>query len=298
MTLQTASLFEPGKRHLVVLAHQDDELPYAGLLSRMDRPEVVFVTNGDGLHFELDMEPEPYAALRRAESVSALGRLGIGEDQIRFMDWSELTFYAEFGRMSALRRPAALDPMFDRLAGEIDGIVNEVEPDVVWTMAWQGGNPEHDLTHLCVSRAVAALQHKRGAGVPFLELPAYELLLIVMRFAPWYAGTQHEISLTEAELDAKKELLEMYPTQERVITELRRAIDVVGRLSRLRGRQYTFDDFGRREVFGAVPAARDCTKSTHISPRLDYPFDDWKGQRIRFERTLARIAAEWAPSLY
>lgn len=289
--------FDASTRHLVLLAHQDDELPYAGLLSRMPNVRVAFLTNGDGLHYESNMEPEPYAALRHDESVSALAEIGIGEDRIAFLDWSELIFYAEFGAMSGSATEQPLSPVFEQAFEDIDRVVREHDPDVVWTLAWQGGNPEHDLVNLCATRAVRALERRRGRPVPLYEFPAYELLVVAMRFPWWYPGRQFAIELTDAEVAAKARMLDMYPTQARVIGELRRAIELAGMLQRLRGRSYTFEDFGRREVFGAVPADRDYTRSTHRVPLLDYPFDDWKGQRIRFERTLARLGREWTGHL-
>lgn len=296
MTPMPAALFEPGTRHLVILAHQDDELPYAGLLQRMDDPAVIFTTNGDGLHFELDMEPEAYAALRRNESLTALRSLGIPGERIAFFDHSELTFYAAFGAMSQRPTGDALPSEFEALAAQVDQAVQDAQPDVVWTMAWQGGNPEHDLTHLCASRAVRRLRQS-GKDAHFFELPAYELMVLVMRFGRWYDGDEHAIALTDDELEAKRALLSMYPTQERVIRDLSRAIRAAGWVQRLRGRTFTFDDFARREVFGLVPSGRDYTRSTHRFPLLDYPGDDWKGQRIRFERTLARVGRVWANEL-
>lgn len=290
-------ILRPGVRHLALLAHQDDELPYAGLLQRMPGVHVAFLTNGDGLHFELGMEPEPYADLRRAESSRALDEIGVGEPDISFLEFSELEFYAAFGAMSASSGTGPIPAVFERAYEAVAVVVDRVQPDVIWTMAWQGGNPEHDLVNLCARRAAKVLESARRVPVPLFEFPAYELLLLVMRFGPWYDGAQHEITLTDDELDAKKRMLGMYPTQTRVIDELRRAIKLRGLAERVRGRSFTFEDFARREVFGAVPAGRDPRRSTHRLPVLDYPLDDWKGQRIRFERTLGRIGAAWSPLL-
>lgn len=287
------ALFEAGVRHLVVLAHQDDELPYAGLLSRLPDAHVVFVTNGDGLHFELDMEPAPYARLRHEESRRALAAIGIGDERTTWLDGSELDYYAEFGRMSERADSGPLSPLFEETARRVAEVVERVQPDVVWTMAYQGGNPEHDLTHLCARRAARAHRERTGREVPLFEFPAYELMVVVMRFPPWYDGERFVLELDASELATKRAMFEMYPTQKRVIDELSRAVRAAGALQRLRGRRWTLDDFARFEHFGRVPEARDYTRSTHRTPLLDYPMDDWKGQRIRFERTLARIAREW-----
>ncbi len=286
------SILAEGRRHLVVLAHQDDELPFAGTLSRL-LPDVrfVFLTNGDGLYFELDMEPEAYAELRRAETVASLAELGVGEDRIAFLGWSELTIYAELARMSRdadTRRP--VEPLFTEIAEQVDAEAETFAPDVVWTLAWQGGHPEHDLAHLCAVRAARTCGAERESPLPIFELPAYELIAVALRFKPWDRRPRHETWLTDEELAAKMRMMECYPTQERVIGGFRRLITAYGRLGAAFGRGFDLAGFSRREEFSAVPEDRNYDVSTHVSPRLDYPFDDYEGDPIRFERTLPRIA--------
>lgn len=297
MGLQPAPgwLFEPDVRHLVVLAHQDDELPYAGLISRMnsgpDSLRVVFVTNGDGLADESTMAPEPYAALREDESRRALDLLGVSEAQITWLRHSELSLYAEFGAMSddtAGSRPFFAE--FDQIAAEIADLTQEIRPDVVWTLAWQGGNPEHDLTH---AAALRAFRFSAPAARAFYELPAYELRVVAMRFRPWIGRVRHRISLSDAELATKTAMMEMYPTQQRIISELKGVTTVAGKLARLIGRGFTLEDFARVEEFAPVPEGRDYSRSTHLSERFDYPGDDWQGRPIVFGRTLGRIGQRW-----
>jgi LmbE family N-acetylglucosaminyl deacetylase len=292
-------LFDGSSRHLVVLAHQDDEVPYAGLLARMnhsgaDSLHIAYVTNGDGLAHESDMDPDPYAALREEESRSALAALGIADNQATWFRHSELSLYAEFGAMSDDAdgtRP--LFGEFETIAHEVHTLMDTFEPSAVWTMAWQGGNPEHDLTHAAALRAHRAIAPSSGGERLFYELPAYELLVVAMRFRPWVRRTRHRIELTNDELATKRAMMEMYPTQTRVISELRRVATIAGRLGRLLGRGFTLDEFASIEEFAPVPSDRDYTRSTHIHERLDYPGDDWQGRRIVFGRTLARVARAW-----
>ena len=293
-------LFAADVRHLVVLAHQDDELPYAGLISRMNHSgaeslRVVFVTNGDGLAHESKMEPEPYAALREGESRQALAALGVAEEQISWLHHSELSLYAEFGAMSddaSGRRPFFDE--FEQIATEIDEAMAAFRPHVVWTLAWQGGNPEHDLTHAAALRAFRRLTaESEGERHAFFELPAYELRVVAMRFRPWADRVRHRITLSDDELATKTSMMEMYPTQARVIGELKGVTTVAGKLARLVGRGFTLEDFARIEEFAPVPDGRDYGRSTHLSERLDYPGDDWQGRRIVFGRTLGRVGRRW-----
>lgn len=299
ITSYPPELFDPGQRHLVLLAHQDDELPYAGLLTRMRRGpaenfRVCFVTNGDGLAHESSMAPEPYADLRRQESATALARLGVNDEQTTWWEHSELSLYAEFGAMSDdSSGTRALFPEFEEIAAEIQSAVDEFKPDAIWTMAWQGGNPEHDLTHAAAVRAARAASADQEREIPVFELPAYELFVVAMRFRPWVRREKHRINLTASELAAKTDMLGMYPTQERVVSELRRAAVVAGKLGRLIGRGFTLEEFAAVEEFARVPADRDYTRSTHLTQRFDYPGDDWQGRPIIFSRTLARVGAAW-----
>ena len=291
-------VFEPETRHLVILAHQDDELPYTGLLARMNRGDcstlhIVYVTNGDGLAHESEMEPEPYAELREAESRAALAALGIGDTQTTWFRHSELSLYAAFGAMSD--DAAGTRPLFDEfetIAAEIEQTMARFAPDVVWTMAWQGGNPEHDLTHAAALRAHRRLPEP-DEGRLFFELPAYELMVVAMRFRPWVRRRTHRIDLTPDELATKRSMMQMYPTQERVISELSRVATLAGKLGRLFRRGFTLDEFAAVEEFAPIPDGRDYTRTTHAHERLDYPGDDWQGRRIVFGRTLARIGRAW-----
>jgi LmbE family N-acetylglucosaminyl deacetylase len=240
------------------------------------------------------MGPKPYANLRRLESTRALNRLAIGDQQTTWWEHSELSLYAEFGEMSddvAGDRP--IFPEFEEIAAEIQSVVDDFRPDAVWTMAWQGGNPEHDLTHAAVVRAVRSAAVTERREIPVFELPAYELFVVAMRFRPWVRRDKHRIYLTDAELAAKTDMLEMYPSQERVISELRRAAVVAGKLGRLIGRGFTLEEFAAVEEFAQVPTDRDYTRSTHLSARFDYPGDDWQGKPIVFGRTLARVGSAW-----
>lgn len=287
-------LFDPGRRHLFVFAHQDDELPYAGLIRRC-RPDVqlIWLTNGDGLAPEAGEQPEAYADKRRLESIAAMDCLGIGQPALTFLEHSEIAIYKLLARMSD-SRVGGVPPTFERIYESVEEAVLAAQPDVVWTLAWQGGHPEHDLAHLCTARALRRLADRTGRALPLYELPAYELTFVVpLRFRPWRRAPHHAIELTPDELRAKHEMMACYPTQAEIIEGFERLIGLYGRLSALRLRPFDFSTYAALEQFAKVPASRDYTRSTHVHPRLDYIGDDYAGCPIRFERTLARIARAW-----
>jgi LmbE family N-acetylglucosaminyl deacetylase len=286
-------LFEAGKKHLVVLAHHDDELPYAGLLLQLG-PEVrvVWVTNSDGLAHEDQMAPLEYARLRYAESVAAMATLGVDEARLVCLGHSEYTLYDLMARMSRGEYGGAVPERFGDIAREVEAQARDFAPDVIWTLAWQGGQPEHDLAHLAAVRAARALAAERKQAVPLYELPAYELIFVPLRFKPWRRQPVFELRLDAAAMARKTAMFACYPTQKRILGQFEKLVRLYGRLGALGGRGFSFEDFGAREEFAAVPADRDYSRSTHWTPRLDYPGDDYQGTRIRFEKTLPVIAAE------
>ena len=286
-------LFAPGRRHLVIFAHQDDELPNAGLIAQMgSHIRVIWVTNGDGLAPRAKMNATKYAELRRQESIAAMARLGVGTDALRFLGHSELAIYDDLARLSHDARPDAPVPDdYPRMASQVVDEARAFRPDVLWTQAWQGGHPEHDLAHLFAATARNALAPDTGERPPLYELPAYELTFLVpLRFAPWHRGVQHQLRLDDETLSLKREMMDCYPTQDFIIEGFRRLITLYGRLSALRGRPFSFLAYARREVFAPVPADRDYGASTHGTEWLDYMFDRHLDTPIRFGRTLPRIA--------
>lgn len=280
-------LFKPGRRHLVLLAHQDDELPNAGILSRLGPDtRIVWLTNGDGLAFREDMDPEEYGALRTQESITAVGHLGMDTSQLVFLGHSEIAIYRLLAEMSA-DPDGAVPQRFVEIAAQIVAATRDFAPDVIWTQAWQGGHPEHDLIHIFA--ALARQQVARAA--PLFELPAYEfMILLPLRFRPWRKEPHFEVELTRSELEAKQSMFKSYPTQDFLLHDFQKLIGFYGKLATLRGSQFDFDDFARHEQFGLVPADRNYGVSTHMHEWFDYMFEDFEGVPIRFGATMPRIA--------
>ena len=132
---------------------------------------------------------------------------------------------------------------------------------------------------------------KNHPNARLYELPEYELAnTVLLRFPPWRKGTVHAIQLTPTELAAKRRMMGSYPSQGDGIRMIRLAITAAGVLSALRGRPFSFDDFGAVEHFGAVPRDRDYTKSPHGLDLLDYVGDDCDGQSISYTRMIAPLA--------
>lgn len=116
--LQTAQSFllplpltKLGDRVAIISPHPDDEtLGCAGLiqvlLRRGVKPLVIVATNGDGfdasIHlklYEVQIKPEDraaYAEMRRAETLAAMGDLGLTSEQVVFLGFSERTLATDW----------------------------------------------------------------------------------------------------------------------------------------------------------------------------------------------------------
>jgi LmbE family N-acetylglucosaminyl deacetylase len=274
------------ERPLLMVAHHDDEVPVAGLLQRMGpATRVVWTTNSDGLYFQSDLAPADYAEVRKAEGVRSTGLVGIPASGTTCLDFSEVEIYR---RMSALhagtRSVAEVRPFFDEIRAAVRDVVLDIRPDVVVTLAWQGGQPEHDLTHFFTMLALRDLVAETGRRAAFYHFPAYEYtILLAMRFHPLYRGERLRIRLTPEELARKHEMIAAYPSQEILFTRFRQLFRYLLRpLGLLTGGPRSTDDFLSVEEFGPVPAGLDYAAPPHLLDFFTYMFDDFEGVPVTF----------------
>ena len=280
-------IFTPSTRVLWILAHQDDELPYAGLVQRMPASaRFLWITNGDGLAREAGVERNAYSAARIQETQVAMHVAGVSPDRLRCLGNSEHEIYRHLALLGTDRGTHEAMDLMRSIANQVRAEVLGFRPDVVFTLAFQGGNPEHDLAHLT---ARAALRELPGARL--FELPEYELANTVpLRFPPWRRGEGHEIRLRPEELAVKAAMSGCYPTQARIIRQFKRLMAVAGVVNPLRGRALGWDGFAGFEQFAPVPTDRDYTRAPHGFDALEYVGDDFEGEPIRFSTMIAPLA--------
>lgn len=280
-------LFAPTTRVMFLFAHQDDEAAYGGLIQRAPPASLfLWVTNGDGLAANAGMERREYAAARRLETEAAMRTLGVDRGRLRFLGHSEVEIYRALVRIA--REPEKRHEtlaLFRAILAQVTAEIRAFRPDAVFTLAWQGGHPEHDLTHLFTRLAL-----RDRPGVRLYELPEYELAwTVLLRFPPWKRGEVHEVRLTPSEMARKRIALGLYPTQERLLRQferllrLRQGLEVAASLGR--------EPLGvlEREYFAPVPLDRDYTQSPHGVDFLEYVGDDCEGTRISFRRMIVPI---------
>jgi N-acetylglucosamine malate deacetylase 2 len=273
---------DPALQHLFVFAHQDDDLGYGGLLTRLARnAEAIYVTNGDGLAPEVGADPKAYAAVREAEGAAALAAAGIPRERVKFLGFSEIEIYDHF--VDVTERPGEFPRIaayFRRIADAVAAEVARVAPDVVWTVAYQQGHPEHDVVHVAAALATRALRPQ----ATLCHLPQYELTILVpLRFAPWFKGEVRAIQLTPEELAAKYRMRDAYPSQVELFGRFQRVIDTLGSIGRLAGRGFSFEQFASRETYSVVPPDFDYLRSTHPVEALNYMRDAHRGVKVRFD---------------
>jgi LmbE family N-acetylglucosaminyl deacetylase len=295
--VDTEWILRRGGRPLFVFAHQDDETVLAGIIRRVigedERGTFVWWTNGDGLAPGSGMTPAAYARMRIAEAEQALERLGGSAKRKIDLESSEIENYRRFTHVADRGRPR--DRAFDYFlteAEKVERVVRQADPDRVFLLAWQGGHPEHDLTHLMTVRAVRKLRKETGREIPIVQCPAYEYVIAcALRFKPWYDGDKRAIALDAGEREAKRKVFEAYPSQAPLFAKFRKVVGAFALASTLRGKSMSAEDYLGVEQFGVVDPELDYTRSTHRLDRMNYMLDDFEGVPIRFS-TMIRPLAE------
>jgi LmbE family N-acetylglucosaminyl deacetylase len=284
------------RRPLFLLAHHDDEIPTAGLLQRLPAGKrVLWVTNSDGLYFESDRTPEDYGKLRQAEGMRSVAHAGVGEAAVTNLGFSEVEIYRRMAWLHAKNKSVAeVRPFFQQIRDRVREAVLDYRPDAVFTLAWQGGQPEHDLTHFFAKLALDDLAKATGTRPDFFHMPAYEYtILVAMRFHPLYRGPRIRLRISEAELKAKMAMMECYPSQVRLFTDFRKVFGWVGKLGWVTGGPKTAEQYVSIEEFGPVPADLDYTAKPHLFDYFTYMFDDFEGTPVTFKTSVRPLVADF-----
>jgi N-acetylglucosamine malate deacetylase 2 len=185
-------------RVLIVVAHPDDEVVGAGaLISRLPDVWILHATDGAPrdprfMARSFAGTREEYAPARRRELAEALALAGVGPDRLLGLGIADQEAVFEI----------------PRLAAGIADAVREIRPDIVLTLAYEGGHPDHDAVALAVRLAVE--------GTAILEMPLYHARpwtesLVVARFLPGPPGGR--LTLTNGERDLKRRMIETFVTQ-------------------------------------------------------------------------------------
>ncbi|MBP7127487.1 PIG-L family deacetylase [Myxococcota bacterium] len=284
------------QRPVFLLAHHDDEIPTSGLLQRLGPGKrVVWVTNSDGLYTESDRTPQEYGSLRMAEGARSVSLAGVPDSSVTQLGFSEVEIYRRFAWLHGRKkRIDEVRPFFQEIRDRIRQTLLEIEPDAVFTLAWQGGQPEHDLTHFFGMLALGDLERRTGTRPAFFHMPAYEyMILVAMRFHPLYRGTRIRLRLSPEELQVKKTMIQCYPSQVRLFGDFQRIFRWTGMAGYLSGGPRSVEEFLSIEEFGPVPADLDYSRKPHALDFFTYMFDDFEGTPVTFSTSIRPIVQEF-----
>jgi len=201
---------DPDETTLFLLAHQDDEIAFAPLLSRLkaSRQPVCVVYLTDGGIGRVTSER------RNAESTRALASLGVAAGEFSYLGHAlSVPNGLLFRRMSQVY--SALETHCSRI-GALGGI---------YALGWEGGNMDHDAAHvIAMALAIARDRVRRAWQVPFYRAsdrgpPFFSL------FAPLPAnGPVSRLELTRRESRLRASLIRFFPSQWRTFAGLGPAV--------------------------------------------------------------------------
>jgi LmbE family N-acetylglucosaminyl deacetylase len=191
-----------------------------------ERPDAAIVYLTDSAprdpHFFTTPAPsrEVYGAARRAEAEQAAKLMGVPLPSLRFLDAPDMESYQDLARLER----------------ELRSLAERLDPQVLWSPAYDGGHPDHDVAAFLTARLAAYV------GVPHCEFALYSFheRFELFRFAAGDAGFERR--LDDGQQVFKRQLMDVYVSQEPM---LRRVAS-----NRERYRQAPRYDFSRR------PAAR------------------------------------------
>jgi LmbE family N-acetylglucosaminyl deacetylase len=148
-------------RTVVLIAHPDDEcITYGALLQRMREPWVIFATDGaprDEQFWHKWGSREAYADLRRKEAEWALGRVGV----------KNFEFLVDTAKSGAVLADQDLYLVLPEAYGLLRRRFEELRPEAIATLAYEGGHPDHDSCNLLAWALGSEF------GIPVWEAPLY-----------------------------------------------------------------------------------------------------------------------------
>jgi LmbE family N-acetylglucosaminyl deacetylase len=202
---------------LLVAAHPDDETIGAGaLLARAGTATIVHLTDGTPRDRRfwpagLQVAPEEYAALRRAELAEALRRGGVRD-----------------ARLVALGAPdQEAAQQLPRLSTALARVLAEERPSLLVTHPYEGGHPDHDAAAF-VSEAAVALARRGGVAPPVrVEMTSYHARQGAMATGTFLDADGPEVVhvLGTAERERKQRMLEAFASQQEVLRAFRADVE-------------------------------------------------------------------------
>ncbi len=195
-----------GEKTLVAAAHPDDEAAGAGAMFRyIERALFIHVTDGaprnlvDALDHGFRSAGE-YAEARRSELLKALSSVGVRPEDC----------------MQAWVADQQSGFNLVQVALRLRELIEEVEPESILALPYDGGHPDHDSVSFAVHAAAALLKRDGVPAPPLIEYPLYHAMngrLAVMEFIPREGFDDITFILTEEEKRLKAQMMDCFTTQ-------------------------------------------------------------------------------------
>lgn len=194
---------------LILVAHPDDEvIGFGALMQQMRRPVVVFATDGaphDPYFWKDFGSREAYAEVRRHEARAALAIAG-----------AEPVFLSD--RVAGGIADQELFCRLPQAAEACSKVVDEIRPQALLTLSYEGGHPDHDSA--CFLSVVIG----RQMGIPVWETPLYHRdpdgKGAVQKFHQ-RSGEEVEIKVEAEAMRKKVEMFHTYKSQKLVLDVFR-----------------------------------------------------------------------------
>ena len=196
-------------RNLLILAHADDEvIGAASLLLREPADCFLFYLTDSAPDNPYFLERagfatrEAYREQRHAELFAALELAGVERRQVVILPVPDQQAARHVGASVAAVRE----------------VIDELQPERVFTHAYEGGHPDHDAAAVVASRC--------GHRAIF-EMPYYHAARGRMEAGDFVSsnGTEQEWTLTLSEEEAKQRLWDQFVSQRHVFARFRRGVE-------------------------------------------------------------------------
>lgn len=194
----------------IIVAHPDDEVIGAGgrLAFLHQAVTVVHVTDGAPRNL-LDARAcgfstrEEYAAARREELGAALVLAGIDLDRTRTLD--------------VVDQEASLDLV--GLSFQLARLLGDIRPELVLTLPYEGGHPDHDATAFGVHAACSLLRREGRRPPQIVEMTSYHNQNGAMATCEFLAsiGEVHAAALPDDARALKRAMLSCFSTQAKTL---------------------------------------------------------------------------------
>lgn len=206
---------------LVIAAHQDDETLVAGgyiIKTIKNGGEVYVLFTVDGATRNQTTTQEDILNItitRENEAKKSLGLAGVDEDKIIFL---------RNENQKALMSSSSLKENIDI----IGTLIKDINPNIIFLAAYEGGHCDHDMTNFAVSQAMK----KYNITIPVYESPEYtkynsfyeefliqlnKISIIKLNKKPqflYYTNDILKLNMTKEEIELKYKMLNQYESQD------------------------------------------------------------------------------------